>query len=356
MKSPSLDDLAIQSAVLPFVVSWKDIDDDAKVLSLDTHQRGWDVLLTGQGIKLQTDKETRADQWSVITQFDACNVVSLDDLKAWASGHLRSLKPGGFLIVGGTLPSQTEVKFDLSYPETVTRILQDAGFVRARAISPSLDPGNKTLHSALYETSRKFAIIAQKHAVGKSFDIFSPSFLRLLELTPQTRFRHAEDELHVRIHKGETKLHERINHVDRGLLERTTALQVKTDALENFVNEHVRKSHVVLERQADEIEQLRTEVEALKVKLKRATRRRGLRKLAYDLRKKLRPKPEEATPTEIIPQVPPPQKPEAFVQEVRSKPDPAQPTAPPTLAPVDPIPLSSNELAMRLRLFDDRET
>lgn len=348
MDPVSEDDLAIRSAALPFVVSWKDIDYDAEVLSLDADQHGWDVLLAGQEIQLRTSADASQDQWSVITRFDACDVVATDDFKAWAAKLLQSLKPGGLLIVGGSLPANAS-NFNQLYPETVAQILRDAGFTRASALSPSIEPGNKSLQSALYATSRKFAIIAQKHAVGKKFDVFSPNFLQLCALSPQSRFKRAEEELHTRIHAGETELNKRITHIDSVLFERTKAL-------EKVLIEHVSKSQIILDRRADEIAHLHNEIQALQAKLKRATRRRGLRKLAYEIRKKLRPKPKTMTPSETTPQVKPHKKLEAAVQEVQFTEELARSTAKNTPASVDPVPLSPHEITLRHRLFEQQET
>lgn len=349
MNPTSRDDLAIQLEILPLVMSWKHLDGVVEVLSLDANQNGWDVLLAGQGINLyKSIDETR--EWSVITKFDACDVIAPDSLKAWASENLQSLKPGGILILGGTLPEHGAFTRDQAHasPETVAQIIHDVGFARARVISPDLAPNDRSLYSALYGASRKFAVVAQKHAFGKAFDLFSPVFLQMSSLSASKRFKRAEEELHARIHSSEARLNNRITRLD-------TKFHAKTCALQETLSGHINQAQATLRDQAEKIAQLHTELEALRVELKRATRRRGLRKLAYEIKKKLKLKSEVSSSSGTTPQTNSSEK-ATSLQDTQPVDRIGRRNDQITQPPIDPVPLSAHEIALRDRLFDEQET
>jgi len=212
MKPAAQDDLAICSAILPLIMSWQDLDSAADVLSLDADPSELDGLLAAQGITLRQSIDESDDDWSVVTKLDACDVLSPDDLKAWTFETLHRLKPGGLLVLGGTVPEHTSFYRDEAYasPEAVAQIPHDAGFARACVISPDLNPSDRSLYSALYGASTKFAVVAQSDAFGKAFDVFSPGFLQLSALSVPRRFKLAEEELHARIHSSEVGLNKRV--------------------------------------------------------------------------------------------------------------------------------------------------
>ncbi|WP_292294853.1 hypothetical protein [Marivita sp.] len=346
MKPASQEDLAICSAILPLILAWQGLDSAVDVLSLDAEPSGLDGLLAAQGITLRKSMNETHDGWSVITKFDACDALSLDDLEAWASETLHHLKPGGLLVLGGTVPEHAALHRPDAHasPEETAQVIHGAGFARARVISPDLAPDDRSLYSALYGASRKFAVVAQKHAFGKTFDVFSPGFLQISSLSASRRFKHAEEELHGRIHSGEVGLKQRINHLD-------TTFHTRASAFEGALSQ----AQTSLRNQAEEIARLHNELEALRVTLKRATRRRGLRKLAYEIKKKLKLKSDVQRPSGTAPPTSAPEKATA-VQETQSTDRLSRQNGQTTLAPVEPISLSAREIALRNRLFDEQET
>jgi hypothetical protein len=306
----SADAIAVQNATLPFVMPWKDLDPHFNVVSLDAATQGWDMLLAGQGISLRTGMDQVPKDCSVATGFDILDTLTPKALGTWASKAEQAFRPGGLLVLGGINPEHPETRKGALFPTEVAQILKESGFARVRVIQPLLTPDDASLFSALYGMSQEYAVVAQTDAYGKAFDVFSSAFAEASVSPTKERIKQAE----ARIKQAEAALHDRIRHDETALHDR------------------IHRAEAALHDQSQEITELR-------LRLIRATRRRGLRKLVYQLKQYWRAR-RQAQPL-----------PSTSADEVQLSAKPAPPVREIHIPPVDPVPLSSREDTIRTRLF-----
>ena len=298
---------ALHAAALPFVTPWKTLDPALEVVTLDPAEDSWRHLLAGQGIALRTVRDSLPQGCAVATGFGLLDRMDGDGLGQWAARAQGALRPGGILVLGqdGSRP-QTGLA-----PETVAALLAAAGFARCRVIRPAAPGGDTSLAAALDDT-QDFAVVAQKAAWGRKFDVFSPVFARSARDPRQDRLRAAEAALHHRIddglHRAQSVLHDRITHAEADLRARLEAAEAAL-----------------------------AEQRVLLAEMQRLTRRRGLRKLVHRLKQKWRGKPDPAPVPAALPD---------------PVPQAAAPVAPAAAPAGDPVPLSPREAALRRRLRD----
>lgn len=310
----SADAVAVQNATLPFVMPWKDLDPHFNVVSLDAATQGWDMLLAGQGVTLRTGIDQVPKDCSVATGFDILDTLTPKALGIWASKAEQAFRPGGLLVLGGSNPEHPETRKGALFPTEVAQILKKSGFARVRVIQPLLISDDTRLFSALCGMSQKYAIVAQTEAYGKAFDVFSSAFAETSVSPTKERIKRAEAALHDRIKQAEAALHDRVQHAETALHDR------------------IHRAEAALHDQRQEITELR-------LRLIRATRRRGLRKLVYQLKQHWRAR-RQAQPL-----------PATSADEAQLSARPAPPVREIHIPPVDPVPLSSREVTIRTRLF-----
>lgn len=338
MTSTNLDSLAVQSTVLPLILPWLDIDPNLQVISLDPTPNGWDTLLKAQGIALRNGIDDDMGDCSVITGFDALDALDEAGVERLAADLLRRLKPGGILVLGGHNPEHPTLGAAGLLPARAADTINRTGFARSRVLIPALTPGDKSLSAALCGMGRRYAIAAQVPAQGKAFDIFSFAFAAAAAHSVPQRLRAAEAHLQTRITDGDSRLEAR-------LVSAETALQAQVNILTSQLQEHATE----LSRKTAEIEQLSEDLQSLHRKLVRATRRRGMRKLAYDIRKTFKRTADALT---SAPQDTPDTPPSAPAQ-TQADPQSGETVSPPQAGsvPRDPTPLSPRDIGLRARLF-----
>ncbi|OSQ45276.1 hypothetical protein [Marivita geojedonensis] len=318
----AVDAMAVHAAILPFVTAWTEMDPDLEVISSKTD--GWDNILAGLGIRMRTGFDQLPEHCAVITDFDALDRLPRDELKAWALTLVQRCRPGAILVLGGDNPNHPEAPTGTLPQIEGVEFLRAAGVERIRIIDPIVDTTDERFLSDLYGISRRYAIVGQTKAYGKPFDVFSAPFSMAPEIPSLDRIKRAD-----------LRLQQHFFDVDAKVQDVDSTLQNRLCHLDS-----------ALQKQAAEINHLREHVAALETKLKRATRRRGLRKLVFDLKSKWRSKTETRAFSSVV-------KKEGDISSGAQIPEriahAANPAAPPTL---DPIPLSSREVAIRNRLLE----
>lgn len=314
----SADATALYSAALPFVMPWQTLEPHLEVISLDGVEPAWERLLAGQGIDLRQGSDQVPEDCTVAAGFDKLDGLTPQTFKPWAATAVLALRPGGLLVLGGIDPQSGLGGGGLA-PAEAARILLAAGFARVRLLYPPLHPEDTSLLSALNGSGERYAVVAQTAATGKAFDIFSTVFATAPLHPQQDRLRRAEAALHHQMHHNthqvETNLRQRLDQAETALHEQRLEIAGMHAAL---------------------------------AEMTRLTRRRGLRKLVYQLKQKWRARRPEKTPPAVQPdQTALPA--DTYQPTVPSGQELARPSA-------DPMPLSAREAAVRHQLFDHKDT
>lgn len=342
----------VQAAVLPFVIPWLGLNPDVEVLSLDAipsdrdtqntdipasntqdtdapgaGAQGWAPLLAGLGIPLVRAPDPLPQGCAVLTGFDLLDRLTPEALGVWATQAAKALCPGGLVLLGGTFQHPYHAERQL-------QILEEKGFSRSRLILSAPQGAGHPLVLALDATGQRYAIVAQTPAHGKAFDVFSPAFLAAPVSPLRTRASqiqtHWEDSIYAHVNTEVTVLHGRISHLD----ERMTHLDAHQTGTTDALRQRAEAAEQRTQEQAGQITALQEAI----TRLERATRRRGLRKLVYQVKKKLRTKRDGIPAAPIA-------RPPADAPQTAPAPEPSQ-DAPATAAA--PLPEASQPPARTL--------
>lgn len=334
----SVDAVAVQGAVLPFVRAWKDLDEELVVVSLDTDGDDWSTILAGQGIALRSETLIPPN-CAVATGFDTLNTLSSETLRQWAVEQVKCLRPGGLLILGGVNPKHPNAHKTTLFPDEAANILKASGFARVQVVRPCLKTGDQSLAAAIYGMGREYAVVAQRDAYGKDFDVFSMVFADAAAQSRQVQLKHAEAHLHARFNADLERVHTHL-----------TGLEITLNHSADIAADLAHRQTEEITRLKADIATLQTQLSELQTKLQHATRRRGLRKLAHELKKKLRPNSRKtASSAAITPKTFTPALEPLEAQAVKTPPPLSTGQAKP--CPIDPVPLSPREVETRSRLF-----
>lgn len=289
---------ALEEVIAPFITPWRALTTNVELYILDQESElvGQHFGEKFQQLHIHTDMAPPA--YHVAVGLCSLNRTSSEELANWAAQVATKLEPGGIMALGGHNPEHPEIHSNGIHPEVAAEALISAGFARVRVLRTSQPQASPRYLTALYSMGRRYCIIAQKPATGLKFDVFSSVFSKRVPESPKKRLYAAEAAF--------------IHH-----LEHENA-QLKM-----------------------EIEEIKRDMHAMQRTLNRATRRRGLRKLAYILKTKARTlfksnntKDQNCSSTKSVSTLKNSLEVKALKSDVSN-----------------PIPLSSREIALRTHLF-----
>jgi ribosomal protein S6 len=289
---------ALEEVIAPFITPWRELTANVGLYILDQESEliGQHFEEKYQQLHIHTGVASPAHH--VALGLCSLNRTSSEELANWAAQVATKLEPGGIMALGGHNPEHPEIHSNGIHPEAAAEALINAGFARVRVLRTSRSQTSPRYLTALYSMGRRYSIIAQKPATGLKFDVFSPVFSKRVPESPKERLYAAEA----------TFIH-RLEHENA---------QLKI-----------------------EIEEIKKNMHAMQHTLSRATRRRGLRKLAYILKTKARTlfksnntKDQNCSSTELVSTA-------ENTSEVKALKSDAS----------NPIPLSSREISLHTHLF-----
>ena len=291
---------ALEDAITPFISPWSCLVKDVRLHVLDQGSqlvgRHFEEKL--QGFRISNDMVPQPSH--IVLGLTSLNQTSAETIANLATDITTKMEAGGILALGGPNPEHPEIHDDGLHPEVAAEVLRKAGFARVRVLRPSTNHTEPGYLTTLYAMGRYCAVIAQKPATGIDFDVFSPAFAKHLCADPKARVYEAQAALINRIESENSLLKNKIGKIEE-------------------------------------------ELHVMQRALNRATRRRGLRKLAYTLKTKgkaLFPRNDMAPIEESgsdIALTSPKKETEKTVKMDAS----------------NPVPLSSHEIAVRTRLFPE---
>lgn len=185
---------ALYSAALPFILAWKEIDTALRVVSLDACEnmtRPLHMLLAGQGISLAHLADSTDPipyDSAVVTGIQYLNETAqdpdADNIGLRIQTLLHTLRPGGILILGGSgsIPGPHRALYPATSQTDRNALIKaaiDHGYAKAGIIPCPQSTKTDTINQHTGERPESYALIAQKPAFGVKFDVFSKAFFHL---------------------------------------------------------------------------------------------------------------------------------------------------------------------------------
>lgn len=292
----------------PYFVPWGELDPGAEILDLSPAHAQWHKELTHLGLRPRTGTlaGATAAHYAGVTGLGLADDADTLDMVAPATAALR---PGGILLISGPNPERGGTRARALWAEDLAEAFAAAGLIRVRvlrlngALRPEAPVPN--LRAVFEGISPDIAVIGQRPLGGAAGQAFYPAFAAERGADIETMLVRYDTQIEGRpnrVHAAEIQ----------ALQSTLTATRIELD--------HTR---VAFQHQ----------LTALEERLARATRRRGLRRLAEILRERRRARRNPPAP------------------EVRpSDPQDTVPAWSPDPHARDLTPLSSRESAIAARL------
>lgn len=281
----------LAAAYLDYVIPWAERDPGAQVCVVGgLGGREFQAL----GLKVLTDMaQAEAEALACVAHLGQGEQLRREAIRT----SVAALRPGGVLLITGANPEHTGQLFGPTWAEGAAAELREAGLIRVAVLRRNTSPApTASIEDVFSRISPDLCVIGQVKGPVSLLKAFYPAFAGPKGESALERLgRFQRDQAHQRL----DQTHQKLDHVQAALV--------------------------------DQREEFESQLHALGERLTHATRRRGLRRLAWRLREARRRWRKTTTPP----------RPEA--------PKPALPIE--QSAPYQP-PLSPRERAIAARLTD----